>query len=255
MTKYKNINYIHFDTIDSTNTWAKNNAHTLDPEQVTCITALEQTNGRGRWNRSWISPKGQNITATIFFCLPRSTEHVANLAQILSLSCAAILQKNGFSPQIKWPNDVLLNGKKIAGVLCETVSFEDRIGIVLGIGINVNMTDEFLKTIDQPATSLAQLSGHTWAFEQILEPLLQKFLEDLSLLQKKGFKPFRLRYEELLAFKGQMINCNNGEQKIQGICDSINNDGRLNLVLSSGERTILSAGEVSAVRKTDPESQ
>lgn len=244
MPRLKNISYIHFDTIDSTNTWTKKNAETLDPHQLTCVTALEQTAGRGRFLRKWLSPKGQNIYATLFFCVPSGSAYVINLGQILSLSCIVVLKKRGFDPKVKWPNDILLDGKKVAGILCETVSFEDQIGIVLGIGINVNMSNELLETIDQPATSLAQLSGQTWALEQILEPVLKQFLEDLNILQTKGFEPFRSVYEELLAYKGELICCTDGLNVIKGICHSINSDGRLNLILPNGEVTTLSAGEL-----------
>lgn len=246
MPRLKNIHYIHFDTIDSTNTWTKKNAASLDPHQLTCVTALEQTAGRGRFLRKWISPKGQNIYATLYFCLPKECPYLVNLGQILSLSCITILKKKGFDPRIKWPNDILLEGKKIAGVLCETASFEDRIGIVLGIGINVNMSKESLETIDQPATSLAQLSGQTWTLEQILEPMLQQFLKDLDILKTQGFEPFRQTYDQLLAFKGEAITCNDGAQSIKGVCHSVNADGRLKLLLPDGKVSILSAGELKS---------
>lgn len=244
MPQLKNIYYIHFDTIDSTNTWTKKNAATLDSNQLTCVTALEQTSGRGRFFRKWLSPKGQNIYATLYFCLPRECPYIINLGQILSLSSIAVLKKKEFSPQIKWPNDILLDGKKVAGILCETIFFEDRIGVILGIGINVNMSQELLETIDQPATSLAQLSGQTWTLEQILEPVLKQFLKDLDILLNKGFEPFRPGYEKLLAYKGETIAYNDGFKMIKGICHSINPDGRLNLVLPDGQVTTLSAGEL-----------
>lgn len=244
MPGLKNIYYIHFDTIDSTNTWTKKNAATLDPDQLTCVTALEQTAGRGRFFRKWLSPKGQNIYATLFFCLPKDSPYLINLGQILSLSCIAVLKKKGFLPQIKWPNDILLDGKKVAGILCETVSFDDRTGIALGIGINVNMTQELLDTIDQPATSLAQLSGQTWTLEQILDPVLKQFIKDLEILQAEGFDAFRLAYDQLLAFKGETISCTDGLKTIKGVCHSINSDGRLNLLLPDGQISTLSAGEL-----------
>lgn len=246
MSKIKNICYIHFDSIDSTNTWTKKNAATLDPHQLTCVTALEQTSGRGRFFRKWISPKGQNIYATFFFCLPPDSPYIVNLGQVLSLSCITVLNKKGFSPKIKWPNDILLEGKKVAGILCETVFLEDRVGIVLGIGINVNMTEELLDSVDQPATSLSQLSGQTWTLEQILDPVLKQFLKDLDTLQTKGFEQFRETYETFLAFKGESIACNDGLKMIQGICHSINADGRLNLLLPDGRVATLSASELKS---------
>ncbi len=244
MHRFKSIYSIHFDTVDSTNTWTKNHAHELDPTQMTCVTAREQTAGRGRWNRRWISPKNLNIYATLYFCLPRSFPHLHNLGQVLCLSCATVLKEKGFSPLLKWPNDLLLNGKKVAGVLTELVVFKDTFGIVLGIGINTNMSEELLNKIDQPATSLLQLSGKTWTIEQVLEPLLHQFLEDLAILQEKGFTPFKEAYETILAFKGETIRCHDGVNTLTGICDSINNEGRLHLRLPSGEIQTLSAAEV-----------
>lgn len=244
MVRNKSIHFIHFNIIDSTNTWAKKNASTLDQNELTCITALEQTAGRGRLDRKWISPSGQNIYATLYFCLPLGSPHIGNLGQILSLSCITILKKKGFHPQIKWPNDILIEGKKVAGILCETICFEERTGIALGIGLNVNMRQDLLETIDQPATSLAQLSGQTWVLEQILEPILEQFIKDLELLESKGFEPFREAYEELLAFKGKTITCRDGERTLKGICHSVNASGRLNLLLEDGTLQTLSAGEI-----------
>lgn len=132
----------------------------------------------------------------------------------------------------------------MAGILTELVVFNDYFGVVLGIGINTNMTQELLNMIDQPATSLSQLSGQTWSIEQILEPLLQQFLVDLALLQKEGFRPFRAYYEELLAYKGENISSSDGVKRITGTCLSINDDGRLNLLLSTGEVLTLTAGEI-----------
>lgn len=244
MERFKSIYYIHFDSIDSTNTWTKNHAHELDPYQVTCVTAMEQTSGRGRWNHKWLSPKNQNIYATLYFCIPRTCPYIHNLGQILSLSCAKVLKNKGFSPEVKWPNDLLLNGKKVAGILTELVVFNQHFGIILGIGINTNMSQELLDTIDQPATSLSQLSGQTWTIEQILEPLLQQFLDDLALLQEQGFKPFQATYEALLAYKGKTISSSDGVKQFTGICHSINEEGRLNLLLPSGEMIALTAGEI-----------
>jgi BirA family transcriptional regulator, biotin operon repressor / biotin---[acetyl-CoA-carboxylase] ligase len=240
----RNIDYVRFDTIGSTNTWAKEHAARLNPHCITCITAAEQTAGRGRMNRRWVSPKGLNLYATLYFCLPKGVSYLANLGQVLSLSCASILADRGFAPQLKWPNDILLHHKKVSGILCEAVDLKDRRGVILGIGINVNMTDDLLNAIDQPATSLLQTSGRTWDLDEILNALLERFIKDLSVLQQAGFKPFREHYETLLLHKGKAITCRDGAQQITGILDSINDDGSLNLELPSKELIALSSGEI-----------
>jgi biotin-(acetyl-CoA carboxylase) ligase len=108
--------------------------------------------------------------------------------------------------------------------------------------------------IDQPVVSLSQLSGHTWELEQILEPIIQKFLDFFEVLQKQGFAPFQNAYNELLAFKGQSIRCQDGARQIEGVCHSVDAQGRLNLVLDDTQSphlinpfptmTALNSGEI-----------
>src|SRR5688572_28206812 len=127
------ITHIHLETITSTNTWAKENYLRLDPNHITCITASEQTGGRGQLNRAWISPKDLNLYLTYFFTLEKMAP-IQNLAQLLSLSAAKCLESYHLTPQIKWPNDLLIQNKKIAGVLCEIIDLNHMNGIILGIG-------------------------------------------------------------------------------------------------------------------------
>jgi BirA family biotin operon repressor/biotin-[acetyl-CoA-carboxylase] ligase len=247
MLKNKHVNYIHFISLDSTNTWAKNNAQMLDQGAITCITAQEQTSGRGRFFRRWLSPRGQNIYATFFFQIPKSASYAPNIGQVLSISCCSVLRDKGFSPQIKWPNDLLLEGKKVAGILCEMISMDSYFGVILGFGINVNMSQELLDTIDQPATSLANQSGKDWKLEEILEAIVKKFTTDLSSLERLGFPYFAQMYEDLLAFKGQLMSWSDGIRQIKGICHSISEDGKLNIIVPSGEMISLSSGEIKAL--------
>lgn len=236
MKNYKHINYIHFQTIDSTNTWAKNNASILDPDQITCITAYEQTAGRGRFQRKWISPKGVNLYCSFFLCIPEKSSFIPNLGQLLCISCCKVLINLGFAPKLKWPNDVLLENKKMAGILCETVQLQDSLGVVLGIGININMDAESMAAIDQPVTSLKVASQKEWPLEKILKNLCAQFLEDFSLLEKERFQPFVSFYESHLAFKGQEITVLDGSREITGICEGISKEG--NLKLSRGKEII-----------------
>ncbi len=186
---------IHFDSIDSTHTWTKQNAHSLDPDQLTCVSAAEQTAGHGRFGRPWISPKDQNIYASFYFTLQKDVPYLTNLAQVLSFSCVAVLKNQGFTPSIKWPNDILLDGKKVAGILCELLFLENSVGVVLSIGLNVNMSADYLRTVDQPATSLMQVSGHPWQMEPLLSCLVEQFGSDLSRLKIEGFIGFWENYK------------------------------------------------------------
>ncbi|HSX04706.1 MAG TPA: biotin--[acetyl-CoA-carboxylase] ligase [Rhabdochlamydiaceae bacterium] len=248
MTDLKKIYSIRFNQIGSTNAWMKEHASSLAPNHITCVTASEQTAGRGRFGRPWISPKG-NIYSSLFFSIPRDTGYLSNLSQILSYSAAKALEEKGFAPKIKWPNDLQIAGKKIAGVLTETVDLKEGLGVVVGIGLNVNMTADFLQAVDQPATSLAEESGKTWDVEELMAAILEKFRQSLFILEKDGFAPFQAAYEERLALKGQSIQCQKGNENIEGICHSISPDGKLNLLLPSGETESLGSGEIKNLRK------
>jgi BirA family biotin operon repressor/biotin-[acetyl-CoA-carboxylase] ligase len=191
------INYIHLDSVDSTNSWVKREAQRLDPLSLTCVSAEEQTAGRGRFERKWLSPKGENIHASFFFILKNPQDKLEHLAQLLSLSCAKVLIQRGFHPTFKWPNDLLLNGKKVAGVLAETIFIDNRVGVIEGIGLNVNMGEEFLEKIDQPATSLFLETGKRFPLTELLQEISLQFYADLSIFQEKGFGPFLSLFQRL----------------------------------------------------------
>lgn len=120
------MKHIHFDTIDSTNTWSKRHTGEWAPEGVTLVTASKQTSGRGRFKRTWISPPDVNIYATFCFWFDPKRNDVGHIPQLLALAGASTLMQQGFLPKIKWPNDLLLNGKKVAGILCETILEQEK---------------------------------------------------------------------------------------------------------------------------------
>lgn len=228
---------IHLDSIDSTNEYAKQNYLSFQPHQITCITAEEQTSGRGRRQRTWVSPKGVNIYATFYFQIPSHTPQLTTLAQVMAFSFATVLLNEGLTPKVKWPNDILLNGKKISGVLCETIFEKHEVSIFLGIGINVNMEIERLLQIDQPATSLKVETNKNWDRKELLKKLTIQFEKNLELFKKEGFAPFRAKIEKILAYKGEVVQYTDGQKKWVGICDSLSLDGGLNLLVKNSKNS------------------
>lgn len=222
------VERIHFNTISSTNTWAKEHASEFDPSKLICITADEQTAGRGRFpGRKWISKKG-NLHMTLFLSAPPDP----NFAQILIFSAAHILAKEGIALQIKWPNDLLFNGKKFAGCLVETTPY----GVVLGIGMNVN---ENVHT-DQPTTSLKEISGKTWDVENLATQITEEFLRNWT----RGFSDFWQEFQGFLAYKGQWVKCEIGKEIVEGTLLGITNKGFLQIEKENGEVVELSSGEI-----------
>ncbi len=236
---------IYLPSIDSTNTWVKEHYQELSSDEITRVSAGEQTGGRGRFNRSWVSPKDQNIYVTYYFTLPKESKILSNLTQVLSLSITSLLKELDLDPQIKWPNDLLVNEKKIGGILCETIDMGTQYGIAIGAGINVNMPLDVLDTIDQRATSIYNELGERFTLDPLIDRLDQLFFEDLSLLKTKGFAAHFSRYNSLLAFKNEPVTLNLGAETLQGTLHSIKEDGRLNLLLPSGEIKTVSSGDLN----------
>ena len=235
----------HFKTIDSTNNWAKLYATELDPLAITLVTAEEQTGGRGRFNRRWESPPYQNVYASFCFFVEKDRRDIGNIPQILALSTVEVLQELSFKTELKWPNDILFNGKKLGGILCETLLLSENKCVVVGIGININMPLKELQKVDRPATSLYIETGQEFVVEEIIQKLQKCFVANLKLFLEKGFAIF---FEKFISFFSHSQTCRlrfNDNQRIwEGFFHSINQDGTLNLLLDSGEIKAFVAGEI-----------
>ena len=143
------MNIIKLEEVNSTNLYAKENLDSL--EDKTVIIAKTQTCGRGRFDRKWIDLGEGNLFMTIVLKPSNSFDEVySNLTQYLSVTLALVLEEYGLSPKIKWPNDVMVNGGKISGILSETVMQGNKFkGLVLGIGVNLNADKNDLKQIKE----------------------------------------------------------------------------------------------------------
>lgn len=235
----------HFNTIDSTNTWARQNAQSLDRDKITLVTADEQTAGRGRFKHRWESPADQNIYATFCFFIDEINTNVGNIPQVMAITACQALDDLGFHVQLKWPNDLLISSKKVGGILCEIASIQDSKCVILGIGINVNMSKEDLERIDRPATSLKIESGVQQDIKKVLEILKNHFIKNLELFLKSGFLPFLDIYRKrLMHHSGSKMRFHDNRFIWQGEFHSIKDDGSLNLQLESGIIKNFVAGEI-----------
>lgn len=240
-----NINRIQLKIIDSTNTWSKLQAEDFPRDALTVVTASEQTGGRGRFKRHWVSPPDQNIYASFCFFVKEYSALIGNLPQVMALSAAKVLEKEGFEPQLKWPNDVLLSRKKVAGILAETIWVEGAVCVVIGIGINVNMPQEVLKEIDRPATSLLAESGKPYEIEKILESLEQQFAADLSQFFLHGFTPFLAEYRRrIMSAVVNPVRFHDNTHIWEGTFDAIHDNGSLSLLLYDGTKKTFLVGEI-----------
>lgn len=198
---------VYFGETDSTNVRAKFLASDGAPEG-TLIVAESQTRGRGRRGRSWFSPPGEGITTSIILRPPISPNEAPKLTLMASVAVAeTLLSMTSLNVNIKWPNDILVNGRKIAGILTEISTEMDRIDyVVIGVGVNVNTPHENLPPdIRNTATSVLMETGKP--FPRIV--LLRAYLEWLEIYYEtfttKGFDPVMKRWKHLSDIIGRRI--------------------------------------------------
>lgn len=239
------VQHIHFAALPSTNTWAKENISMWARDGITIVSADEQTSGRGRMGRQWISQAGVNLTLTFCYWMEKRAKDVGCASFLLALAAAEVLEKLAFPIAIKWPNDVLINQKKVAGVLTEVVVYGGRLGIVSGIGLNVNMSPSQLEEVGRPATSLLVESGQAYDLATIQKALEEQFKDMLPLFLHKGFAPLFADFEKRLAHrKGDRLSFHEPQGTVEGIFEGIEKDGSLLLRLRDGSLKRCVAGEV-----------
>ncbi|KAF3361952.1 putative biotin-[acetyl-CoA-carboxylase] ligase/biotin repressor (Bifunctional) [Chlamydiales bacterium STE3] len=239
------LNQLHFPCLSSTNTWAKEHIEYLPKDELTVISAAQQTNGYGRFQHKWLSPPNQNLYLTYVFFLDKHRDDLGNITQILAISAVDLLKVLSFPAKIKWPNDLLLHQKKMGGILCETCRIGHYLAIIAGIGINVNMTEEELKTIARPATSLYAEKGELVDRQWLLEAFNSLFKANLEIFLDKGFASF---YEIFLASlnhkKGDKIQFHDHNRVCRGVFERINPDGSLQLLHEDGTSKKYYSGEI-----------
>ena len=159
----------YFPEIDSTNLEARRRAEAGAPHG-TCLVAEHQSAGRGRLDRRWQAPRGSALLFSIILRPELQLSRIFALNNLVSLAlCRALEKHGGVSPAIKWPNDLYLEGKKLAGVLTEFTSRAEAVDhAVVGVGLNVNQSSSWLAKLDQPAMSLRAATGHQWKRAELL---------------------------------------------------------------------------------------
>jgi len=236
---------IHLTACDSTNDYLKRNLAKLEGDFPLMVSAAVQSAGRGRENRGWNSPENLGIYTTFGFLLP-DKRALSLLSLAAGAAVIAMLESwSGGSFALKWPNDVLADGKKIAGILCETVVTGERIVCLVGIGINVNQRQEdFPPELRQRAASLRLLSGREWPLGEGLERLVESMLSWLRKLTPEDGPEIVERARELSrSFLDQPLAFHHQGQVVRGIFSGIAADGGLLLdVPGAGQKVFYSGG-------------
>jgi len=236
---------IHLAVCDSTSDYLKKSITRLEADFPIVVSAAVQTAGRGREDRAWISPENLGIYMTFGFHLPNN-RGLPLLSIASGIAVCRMLQKwTGKKFALKWPNDILADGKKIAGILCETIVKGDRIACLVGIGVNLNQhLDDFPPQLRQRAGSLRLLTGREWSVaegRQRLAAAMAAWLKKLASGQSAGI----LRQARRLSrsYLQQEICFHHQGQILRGIFRGLAADGGLLLKVAGQETKVFYCGE------------
>lgn len=233
----------HFDVIDSTNEEARRLASAGEAGPV-WIAADRQTKGRGRRGRNWDSPGG-NLAATLFLRPERAAGECAQLSFVAALSAADALARFAANADIrlKWPNDVLADGRKVAGILLESASTGGETLAWLAVGIGVNLA-EFPPDTEFPATSLAALGAAVPAPADALAALAGEWAKWYEAWRKNGFSLIRDAWLARAAGLGTRIRARLQNEETSGVFEGIDPQGALILREAQGRVRTIAAGDV-----------
>ncbi|CAM3721395.1 biotin--[acetyl-CoA-carboxylase] ligase [Alkalicoccus chagannorensis] len=231
----------HFASIPTTQTKA-NQLAAEGAGAGTVVSADEQTGGRGRLGRPWATAEGTGLAVSIIERPDIGITEAPAITMAAAVTAAEVLEKHGVHPAIKWPNDLLLEEKKVCGILTEMQSDPDEIrSIVIGIGMNVNETSF---PADIPAVSLYQHTGVVWNRTSLTAELLDHWFEQLQLFEREGFAAFKDRWEKRAYRIGMEITIHQPRGDITGTMEGIDETGRLLLRLSDGTLQPVVSGDV-----------
>ena len=215
----------------------------------TVVVAETQQASRGRFGRTWVSQPGNLYFSVVFYPTLQTLPLLSPLAGVAVVR--AIAKTTGLQPRIKWPNDVLIDGKKVAGILVESViSGEEVHYAVLGIGVNVALDAEALGELSATATSLNAATAREVPREGLLRRLLQE-LDGLYLALRKGESPIE-DWQGLLDTLGCRITASAGKESPTGMAESVDDLGNLLLRLDDGRLVTLTTGDVTLAQNGGP---
>lgn len=220
---------VHYETTAST----QRIAHELalnGAKHGTIIIADEQTDGKGRVGRHWQSEQGKGIWMSIIL-RPNILPYLAPQLTLLTATVLAevIDELSDVTPQIKWPNDILIDGMKMSGILTEMQAEQDQISyVIIGMGININQdAEDFVEEVSKRATSLKIKTKQTWDMVRIIQLILQKFETKYDQFVNHGFQDVKVKWESYGFRMNEKLTITTGNETWTGIFSGIAEDGAL----------------------------
>lgn len=220
--------------------------------KISVCLAEHQSQGKGRLGRVWYSPFAANIYLSLACLSQQNFEALSKLSLVVGLTAIKVLEKIGVTEglKIKWPNDILWYGKKLAGILIEIEAATRGMSkVVISLGLNVNMLQEQLLSttaiaINQPWTSLQQILNSYQDRNKIIAMLLIAIHEDLQELELTGVNKILEHWQKYDVLYGKVVKFNIGDNQVQGTAFGINEHGHLQVLNQQGKITAYAAGDV-----------
>ncbi|GGD79369.1 bifunctional biotin--[acetyl-CoA-carboxylase] ligase/biotin operon repressor BirA [Lacimicrobium alkaliphilum] len=230
--------------VDSTNTYLKNTSGLH--KNGGCCLAEAQTAGRGRQGRRWISPFGASLYLSMYWGFQGGYQVLGGLSLVIGVAVVRALKAfGGISAQLKWPNDVYLNGKKLAGILVEIEGQLDDVShCYIGVGLNIQMPTDPASAIDQPWTDLYTEMGSQVNRNQLASTLLDHLYQLLHLFAEQGLTPFLKEWQAYNLFQDKWVKMLCGPKDFSGQCRGINDQGALLVETGKGMQAFY-GGEIS----------
>lgn len=241
-------NILSFDEVKSTNDIAAQSAEKGTTEG-TLVTAESQSAGRGRLGRSWHSPPGKGIYLSIVLKPDFSPEKAPGISLVTALALARTLELSDLAEiKIKWPNDILISGKKVAGILTELSADRAKIKhLIVGVGININHeAADFLPELRQNATSIKIALGHEINRVQFLQQFLIQFEKQYLEYQRSFLEPSLESLRKYSSLIGHEVEINLRDEQLKGKAVDIDSEGRLVLEIK-GKKVAVASGEVTVI--------
>ncbi|KEK28518.1 bifunctional biotin--[acetyl-CoA-carboxylase] ligase/biotin operon repressor BirA [Shewanella xiamenensis] len=233
----------YFDEIPSTNGFML--SHTSELKSGDVCVAEYQSAGRGRRGRTWVSPYGHHLYFSQFWSFPQGMAQAMGLSLVVACSLVEVLKSFGVDNiGVKWPNDIYLNYKKLAGILIEMSGQADsECQLIIGIGVNMAMSEDQGKGIDQPWSDLSSLTEMPNKTDLVIA-LHKQLKRDIQLFEREGLAAFKTRWQQADLFHGKEIRLLMGENHVDGICRGIDEQGAVLLETADGIQAYI-GGEIS----------
>lgn len=236
---------IFFDSLPSTNTFIREKISAGNRIPAgTVVRAGSQTAGRGRFDRKWVDAGDDSLTFSVIIYSDVPPQQLVSLPLAVGLAVSKAMEAFGIDANLKWPNDVLVGSKKICGILCEAVPAGEKTAVIIGVGLNVNLDENLLAQIDQPATSMLAEAGSKFEANEVMQKILDELGEVLDKWLAGGMNALRDDWLARSRDIGIGVTAESAGGKIKGVITGLGEAGQLLITTGDGNIHEIIEGDV-----------